>query len=63
MKMKALIWSGEELGAKFDEVDIPEDLKELAQEYRDKLVEGVVEQDDAVSEHKEDGGGSGGARD
>jgi hypothetical protein len=25
VKMKALIWSGEELGAKFDEVDIPAD--------------------------------------
>ncbi|PRW60325.1 elongation factor G- chloroplastic [Chlorella sorokiniana] len=46
VKMKALIWSGEELGAKFDEVDIPEDMKELAAEYREKLVEQVVELDD-----------------
>lgn len=31
----------QELGAKFDEVDIPEDMKELAAEYREKLVEQV----------------------
>ena len=48
VKMKALIWSGEELGAKFDEVDIPEDMKEKAQEYREKLIDQIVEQDDDV---------------
>ena len=48
VKMKALIWSGEELGAKFDEVDIPEDMKEKAQEYRDKLIDQIVELDDEV---------------
>ena len=31
----------QELGAKFDEVDIPEDMQELAAEYREKLVEQV----------------------
>lgn len=46
--MKALIWSGEELGATFDEVDIPDDLKELADEYREKIIDAVVELDDAV---------------
>lgn len=49
VKMKALIWSGEELGAKFDEVDIPADMQELADEYREKLIDAVVELDDAVS--------------
>jgi translation elongation factor EF-G len=39
---------GEELGAKFDIVDIPEDLREKAAEYREKLVELVVELDDQV---------------
>ena len=38
----------QELGAKFDEVDIPADLAELAAEYREKLVEAVVELDDDV---------------
>jgi elongation factor G len=49
VKMKALIWSGEELGAKFDEVDIPADLVDLSNEYREKLIDSVVELDDAVS--------------
>jgi elongation factor G len=48
VKMKALIWSGEELGAKFDEVDIPADLVDLANEYREKLIDAVVELDDEV---------------
>ncbi|MBF9235742.1 elongation factor G [Microvirga alba] len=46
VKMKALIWSGESLGAKFDEVEIPADLKDQALEYRAKLVEAAVEMDD-----------------
>ena len=33
VKMKALIWKGEDLGAKFDEVEIPADLLEKAKEY------------------------------
>ena len=28
VKMKALVWGGEELGAKFDEIDIPADMVE-----------------------------------
>lgn len=47
--MKAITWNGEELGASFDIVDIPEDLKEQAQEYREKLIELAVEQDEVVS--------------
>ncbi|MGF9759836.1 elongation factor G [Microvirga sp. 0TCS3.31] len=46
IKMKALIWSGEALGANFDEVEIPDDLKDQALEYRGKLVEAAVEMDD-----------------
>jgi elongation factor G len=42
--------TGEELGAKFDAVDIPDDLKDKAAEYREKLIELVVELDDAVLE-------------
>jgi elongation factor G len=44
--MKARIWRDETLGAEFDIVDIPEELKELAQEYRDKMIEAVSEHDD-----------------
>ena len=46
--MKAIVWNGEELGAKFDIVDIPEDMKEISEEYREKLIDAIVEQDDAV---------------
>jgi elongation factor G len=46
VKMKAIVWSGESLGAKFDEVEIPADLKDQAAEYRAKLVEAAVEMDD-----------------
>ncbi|WP_457094046.1 elongation factor G [Microvirga sp. P5_D2] len=46
IKMKALVWSGEALGASFDEVEIPADLKDQAIEYRGKLIEAAVEMDD-----------------
>ncbi len=50
IKMKALIWQDESLGAKWDEVDIPADLADQAQEYREKLIETAVEQDDDLLE-------------
>lgn len=46
IEMKAVVWSGEELGAKFDVIDIPENFKADAQKYREKLIETVVEVDD-----------------
>src|ERR671939_27385 len=46
IKMKGIVWSGEALGAKFDEVEIPADLVDQAKEYRAKLVEAAVELDD-----------------
>ncbi|VAV90019.1 Translation elongation factor G [hydrothermal vent metagenome] len=50
IKMKAVLWEEESLGAKFYEADIPEDLVEQAKEYREKMIEGVVELDEAVLE-------------
>ena len=44
--MNARVWLDETLGAKFDDVEIPEDLKEQAKEYHDQLVEAVSESDD-----------------
>merc|ERR1712113_1008477 len=44
--MKAIIWNGEELGASFDIVDIPEDLQEKAQTMHEELVEMAVESDE-----------------
>merc|ERR1719453_1020550 len=45
VQMKAVIWNDESLGAKFDVLDIPDDLKDKAEEWRSKLVELAVEQD------------------
>src|ERR671912_56258 len=43
---KAIIWLEETLGAKFEVVEIPADMKEKAEEYRAKLIDMAVEQDD-----------------
>ncbi|KAL1547494.1 elongation factor G, chloroplastic-like [Salvia divinorum] len=51
VKMQAVVWSGEELGAKFSYVNIPADLVDLAQEYRAQMVETVVELDDEAMEN------------
>ena len=50
VKLKAIIWKDESLGAEFEEVDIPDDLTDMAAEYREKLVELAVEQDDEAME-------------
>ncbi len=47
---KAIIWEDESLGAKFNIVEIPEELKEQSKEYREKLIEKVVEEDDNIME-------------
>ncbi len=48
--MTARIWRDESLGAKYDDVEIPAELLELAQEYRDKMIEAVSEVDDVLME-------------
>ncbi|MCX7760828.1 MAG: elongation factor G [Hydrogenothermaceae bacterium] len=50
MNMKAIVWEGDELGAKFSEKDIPVDLVDLAQEWREKMVEAIVETDEGLME-------------
>ncbi|MDP6426611.1 MAG: elongation factor G [Rhodospirillales bacterium] len=50
VKMQAVIWKDESLGAEFEYADIPAELADQAAEYREKLIETVVEQDDAVME-------------
>ena len=47
---RAIIWHDESLGAKFDYVEIPADMADKAAEYREKLVELAVEQDDEAME-------------
>ena len=46
VEMRAIIWEEESLGAKFRYDAIPDDLKEKAEEYHEKLIELAVEQDD-----------------
>jgi elongation factor G len=46
IRMKAIVWEDEALGAKFHDEEIPADMVEKAQEYRTKLVEATVELDD-----------------
>jgi elongation factor G len=50
VRMKAVKWQDEALGAKFDVIDIPADMAKLAAEYRHKLLEVAVEEDDAALE-------------
>ena len=50
VKMKALVWHDEQLGAKFDEVDIPAEYADKAKELRAQLVEMAVEEDDKLLE-------------
>ncbi|MGL2885381.1 elongation factor G [Helicobacter pylori] len=50
VQMKAIVWNNETMGAKYDVEEIPSDLLEKAKEYREKLVEAVAEQDEALME-------------
>ncbi len=50
VRMKAVIWDAETLGASFHDADIPADLADKAAEYRERLIELAVEQDDAAME-------------
>jgi elongation factor G len=46
VRMKAVVWAEESLGAKFEDQEIPADLLDKAKEYRLKLIEAAVELDD-----------------
>jgi elongation factor G len=50
VRMKAVVWDDEALGAKYHDEDIPADLADQAKEYREKMVEAAVELDDAAME-------------
>jgi elongation factor G len=50
VKMKAIRWLEESLGAKFIEEEIPSDLQAKAKEYRERLLEMAVELDDEALE-------------
>jgi len=46
VRMKAVVWDDEGLGAKYHDEEIPEELKAQAEEYRQHLIEAAVEMDD-----------------
>jgi len=50
VKMKELVWQGENLGATWEEREIRAELADKAAEYREQLVETAVEQDEAAME-------------
>jgi elongation factor G len=56
VEMKAIIWEGGELGAKFHDEEIPENLKEQAAEYRQLLLDTALSVDNAAMEEYFDKG-------
>ncbi len=50
LSMKALIWQGEDLGASWDEVDIPEEYIDQAEEYRELMLDKLSEFDETIME-------------
>ena len=55
LKMKAILWHDETMGAEYDVEEIPADLADEAAEWREKLVEGAANFDDEVMELYLDG--------
>ena len=51
IEMNALVWRDETLGAAWDVVEIPDDLKDRAEEFRDKMIEAAVEMDETALEN------------
>jgi elongation factor G len=50
IKMKAYSYTIDNLGVNYEEVSIPEDLRELADEYHHKMIEGLAEIDEKIME-------------
>ncbi|MDB4148777.1 elongation factor G [Flavobacteriaceae bacterium] len=50
VKNQAIVWHEDKMGATFDVVDIPEEMKDEVNEYRANLIEAVAEYDDALLE-------------
>ena len=47
---KALVWDESSNGQRFEEIPMPEDLKDIAAEYRQQLIEGVAEENEELME-------------
>jgi elongation factor G len=50
VKNQAIVWHEDKMGATYDVVDIPDEMKEEVKEYRANLIEAVAEYDDALLE-------------
>ena len=50
LEEKAIIWKGDETGAKYEIIDVPEEMKAEVKKYRDILVEQISEHDDKLLE-------------
>ena len=50
VKMQGIVWKDESLGAEFEYVDVPSDMADAAAEWREKMIESVVEHDDDAME-------------
>ena len=50
VRMKAIVWEDESLGAKFRDEAIPEEMASAAAEYREKLIEAAADSDETIME-------------
>ena len=56
IKMKAILWDDATQGMRFEQTDIPDELKDTAQEWREKMVESAAEADEELmNKYLEDG--------
>ena len=55
VEMKGIVWNDESMGALYDEIEIPADLLEQAQMYREALIEEISSHDDALMAKYMDG--------
>jgi elongation factor G len=51
VEMKAILWRDETLGAQYDVAEIPQEYKDQAADYREKMIEAISEFDDELFEH------------
>ncbi|MEJ2694004.1 MAG: elongation factor G [Candidatus Thiodiazotropha sp.] len=56
VKMKSIVWSEENMGAQFEYAEIPDDLKETCDEWRENMVEAAAEASDDLMEKYLEGG-------
>ncbi len=50
IEMQGIVWDDESLGAKYEVIDIPEELQEKAEEYRKIMLESIADHDDGLME-------------